>query len=131
MAMNAARKRYIAWFVPTMLAYVASVIGVTWVFNTQPPAPPLSYLLAILPAVPVLGVIAIIGRYLIEETDEFVRMRQVVGLLISIGLTLSFCAAWGFLEIYADVPKIGLFNVVWGFFGAQLIGSLITSWWYR
>jgi hypothetical protein len=129
--MNAAKKRYITWFIPTMLAYVAAVLGVTWLFNTQPPTAPLSYLLALLPALPVLGVIAIIGRYLAEESDEFVRMRQVTGLLIAIGLTLSFCATWGFLEIYAGVPIVGLFNVVWIFFGAMGLGSAVTAWWYR
>ncbi len=129
--MNEAKKRYITWFIPTMLAYVAAVLGVTWLFNTHPPAAPLSYLFAILPAVPVLGVIAIIGRYLAQESDEFVRMRQVIGLLIAIGLTLAFCAAWGFLEIYADVPKVAIFNVVWIFFGAMGLGNAITSWWYR
>lgn len=129
--MNAASKRYVAWFIPTMIVYVIAVLGVTWVFNSQPPSAPMSYALALIPAVPVLGLFVIIGRYLLEETDEFVRMRQVVGLLIAVGLTLSFCAAWGFLEIYAGVPKIGLFNVVWLFFGAQLIGGAVTSWWYR
>jgi hypothetical protein len=58
-------------------------------------------------------------------------MRHVTGLLIGIGLTLSFCATWGFLEIYAGVPAIGLFNVVWIFFGAMGIGGAITAWWYR
>jgi cell division septal protein FtsQ len=131
LVMNAARKRYVAWFFPMMLTYVGAVLGVTWLFNTQPPPAPLSYLFALIPAIPIIGVIAIIGRYLAEETDEFVRMRQAISLLVAVGVTLSFCAVWGFLEIYADVPKIGLFNVVWMFFGAQLIGSAITSWWYR
>lgn len=129
--MNAAKKRYIAWFIPTMLAYVVAVLGVTWLFNTQPPSAPLSYLFALLPALPVLGVIAILGRYLAEESDEFVRMRQVTGLLIAIGLTLSFCAVWGFLEIYAGAPNVGLFNVVWIFFGGMGLGNAVTAWWYR
>lgn len=131
MAMNAARRRYVTRFVPTMLAYVASVLLVTWVFNNSPPEGLLKYALATLPALPILGVIAIMGRYLVEETDEFVRMRHAMVLLISIGLTLSFCAAWGFLEIYAGAPKIGLFNIVWGFFGAQLVSGPIVSRWYR
>lgn len=131
MAMSTARKRYMARFIPTMLFYVVAVLGVTWLFKNQPPAAPLSYVLALIPAIPVIGVFLIIGRYLIEETDEFVRMRHVIGLLIGIGLTLSFCAAWGFLEFYVDVPKIGLFHAVWMFFGAMGIGNGITSWWYR
>lgn len=129
--MSTARRRYIAWFIPTMVAYVIAVLGVTWVFNNQPPAPPLSYALALLPALPILGVIALLGRYLARETDEFVRMRHVTGLLIAIALTLSFCATWGFLEIYAGVPSVGIFNVVWIFFGAMGLGNGITGWWYR
>lgn len=131
MAMNAARRRYLARFFPTMAAYVVGVLAVTWIFNNQPPEGPLKYALAILPALPILVLIAIMGRYLVEETDEFVRMRHAMQLLIAIGLTLSFCAAWGFLEIYAGVPAIGLFNVVWGFFGAQIIAGPIVSFWYR
>lgn len=131
MAKNAAQRRYIARFIPTMIAYVAAVVGVSWMFNNNPPQGALKYAIAILPALPVIGVIAIIGRYLVEETDEFLRMRQAMSQLISIGLTLAFCAAWGFLEIYADVPKIGIFNVVWGFFGSWLISGTIVNLWYR
>lgn len=129
--MSTARRRYIAWFIPTMLAYVVAVLGVTWMFTNHPPAAPVSYAIALLPAFPVLGVIAILGRYLAEETDEFIRMRHVTGLLIAIALTLSFCATWGFLEIYVDVPKVGIFHVVWIFFGAMGLGNGITAWWYR
>ncbi len=129
--MNTARRRYIAWFIPTMLAYVVAVLGVTWMFTNHPPAAPVSYAIALLPAFPVLGVIAILGRYLAEETDEFIRMRHVTGLLIAIALTLSFCATWGFLEFYVDVPKVGIFHAVWIFFGAMGLGNGITAWWYR
>ncbi len=129
--MSTARRRYIAWFIPTMLAYVVAVLGVTWMFTNHPPAAPVSYAIALLPAFPVLGVIAILGRYLAEETDEFIRMRHVTGLLIAIALTLSFCATWGFLEFYVDVPKVGIFHAVWIFFGAMGLGNGITAWWYR
>ncbi len=129
--MNTAKRRYIAWFILTMVVYTVAVLGVTWLFINQPPAPPFSYAIALIPALPVLAVFAILGRYLAEETDEFVRMRQVTGLLIAIGLTLSFCTTWGFLEFYVDVPKIAIFHAVWIFFGAMGIGNGITAWWYR
>jgi hypothetical protein len=131
LVMDAAKKRYIAWFIPTMIAYTLAVLGVTWLFNNQPPSPPLSYVIALIPALPVLGVFAILARYLAEETDEFVRMRQVTGLLIGMGLTLSFCTVWGFLEFYVDVPKIGIFHTVWIFFGGMGLGNAVTAWWYR
>jgi len=131
MAMNAAKRKYVARFWPVMTVYVIAVFAVSWAFNDAPPDGALRYVLAVLPALPILGVFYVMGRYLIEETDEFVRLRQTIAMLIGVAITLSFCAVWGFLEIYADVPKIGLFNVVWGFFLSFGIGSAIMKWWYR
>lgn len=131
MAMNAAKRRYQYRFWPIMVAYVAAVVGVTWLFNNQPPEGPIKFALAVLPALPIVGILWAIGRYLIEETDEFVRMQQVVALLIAMGLTLSFCAIWGFLEIYHLVETISVFNISWGFFGAMGAGNLIVRLFYR
>jgi hypothetical protein len=129
--MNPAQRRYMSRFIPTMVAYVVATIAVTWLFAHEPPQGPIRYLIALLPSIPILGIFLVIGRYLAEETDEFIRMRQVMALLIAIGLTLSFCATWGFLENYEVVPTIGVFNVVWGFFGAQLVSGAVVSLWYR
>lgn len=131
MAKNPAQRRYVTRFWPVMAIYVASVLAVSWLFNGRAPDGPLKYAIAVLPALPIIGIIVVMGRYLIEEQDEFIRLRHTIGLLIAIGLTLSFCAVWGFLEIYAGVPTIGLFNVVWGFFAAMGIGAAASSWWYR
>lgn len=131
MAMSAAKRRYQLRFWPIMVAYVGAVLGVTWLFNNQPPEGPIKFVLAVLPALPIVAVLWAIGRYLVEETDEFVRMQQVVGLLIAMGLTLSFCAIWGFLEIYHLVDVIGVFNISWGFFAAMGAGNLIVRLFYR
>ena len=131
MARNPAQRRYLYRFFPAMTAYVVSVAGVSWLFDTYSLDGAERYAVAALPALPIIAVLYVIGRYLLEETDEFVRLRLMISIIVALGLTLSFCATWGFLEIYADVPKIGLFNVVWGFFAAQLVGGAIVSWWYR
>ena len=131
MAMSAAKRRYQVRFWPIMIAYVGAVLGVTWLFNNQPPEGPIKFALAVLPALPIVAILWAIGRYLIEETDEFVRMQTVVGLLIAMGLTLSFCAIWGFLEIYHLVETIGVFNISWGFFAAMGAGTLIVRLLYR
>lgn len=130
MSMNAAKRRYLARFWPVMVLYVAAVFGVSYWFNSAPPSGALKYAVAVLPALPIIGVFIVLGRYLVEETDEFVRLRQMIALLLAIGLTLTFCAVWGFLEIYADVPQIGLFNVVWVFFLNFGIGSAAAKWWF-
>lgn len=109
---NPAQKRYIARFIPTMAVYVISIFTVSWVFNRYEPSGPLAWGLALLPALPLLAVIAIMGLYLREEGDEFVRNVLVESMLWGVGLTLAIMTVWGFLEIYADAPRLPAF---WAF----------------
>lgn len=109
---NPAQKRYIARFIPTMAVYVISIFTVSWVFNRYEPLGPLAWGLALLPALPLLAVIAIMGLYLREEGDEFVRNVLVESMLWGVGLTLAIMTVWGFLEIYADAPRLPAF---WAF----------------
>jgi hypothetical protein len=57
------------------------------VYKQAHPSLVLMYFLAILPAIPVIGVIAVVGRYLTLENDEFVRMMVVQALLWGLGIT--------------------------------------------
>lgn len=109
---NPAQKRYIARFIPTMAVYVISIFTVSWVFNRYEPSGPLAWGLALLPALPLLAVIAIMGLYLREEGDEFIRNVLVESMLWGVGLTLAIMTVWGFLEIYADAPRLPAF---WAF----------------
>ena len=58
----------------------------------------LEYLVAILPALPIIGIFGAIGRYLVEEQDEYVRMLMVRQTLWASGFTLSVATIWGFLD---------------------------------
>lgn len=102
-------RRYMRRFIPTMIVYVAAVAGVSWAFDALSPAGPLAWALAIAPALPILAVIAIMGLYLKEEGDEFVRNVLVEAMLWGIGVTLAAMTVWGFLEVYADAPKLPSF----------------------
>jgi nitric oxide reductase large subunit len=113
---NPAQRAYLRRFVPTMLAYVVAVTAVSAVMRSaHPPTGALAYALAVLPALPLLGVFWIIGRYLVEEQDEYVRMLRVRQTLIATGLTLSLATLWGFLETFANAPHVPLFyvSVLW------------------
>ena len=44
------------------------------------------------------------GRYLVEETDEYLRARQVEAVLWASGLTLAATTVWGFLEAAGAAP---------------------------
>jgi hypothetical protein len=75
------------------------------------------YLLAALPALPVMACFAIMGRYLVEEQDEYVRMQTATQSLWATGITLSGATLWGFLED-AGAPHVPMFYAAIGWFAA-------------
>ena len=65
----------------------------------------------LLPALPIIGIFAAIGRYLVEEQDEYVRMLMVRQTLWASGFALSVATIWGFLENFGLVGHVdGLFG---------------------
>lgn len=107
-----AGRRYLRRFIPTMLAYVVIILGVSFAFRGEGPTGPLAWILAVAPALPVLAVIAIMGLYIREETDEFQRAVLVESMLWGMGLTLSATTVAGFLEMYVHTPPLQSF---WAF----------------
>ncbi len=129
---RAAYRRYLWRFFPLMLAYVVIVFGVSWLFDRgQAPSGWPGYVLAVLPALPIIGVIVVMGLYLVEETDEFMRMRQAMALLTGLGIIMSVSVAWGFLEIYMHVSPLNAFWIFPGFCMAWGFSSGVLAWWYR
>jgi uncharacterized membrane protein len=79
---------------------------------------PLLWILAILPSIPITGMVVTMGRFLIEETDEYQRMRMVRASLVATGFVLVLASLWGFLEMFGLVPHVWL----WAVFPAWSIG---------
>ena len=71
----------------------------------------LAYLVAILPALPILWALVAVGQYLGEEKDEFQRSLHVEYLLWGIGGTLAVTTVWGYLEDFAQVRRLDLVYV--------------------
>jgi hypothetical protein len=109
---NPAIRHYLYRLLITMGLYVVFLITADWGFHRYHPTGWATYLLAILPALPVIGVIVIVGLYLAEEKDEFQRAILVESMMWGIGATLSVTTAWGFLEVFVPVPH---FNPFWVF----------------
>lgn len=109
---SVAGRRYMRRFAPAMASYVVLILGVSFWLKHAPPAAPLLYLAAILPALPLLVVIWAIGRYLVEEADEYQRALHVQSVLWGAGVTLALATVWGFLEMYARAPHVPAY---WGF----------------
>ncbi|URW74685.1 hypothetical protein M9980_08855 [Sphingomonas donggukensis] len=105
-AHTAAGRRYTRRFMPTMAAYVVAILFATWAMKTWHPTGALLVALSVLPALPIIGVIAVIGLYLVEETDEYLRTRIVQAMLVGLGFMLAFTSAWGFMEEGGVLPHM-------------------------
>ena len=114
-----ATRRYLARFIPLMIVYVIAIFSVSLAFSRLHPEGLLAWGLAIVPALPILGVIAVMGLYLREEADEFQRAVLIESMLWGIGLTLAGSTVWGLLEIYVEAPRVPVFWAFPAFCGAM------------
>ncbi|NCP11637.1 MAG: hypothetical protein GW859_06735 [Sphingomonadales bacterium] len=64
----------------------------------------LALAIAMLPVLPIFGMIWSMGRYLVEEQDEYLRHRAAMASLAGLGLLLGAASFWGFLETFGIVP---------------------------
>jgi Kef-type K+ transport system membrane component KefB len=105
---NLAQARYVArMFVAALFCLAFSFIaafGVRHLHATGATAT----LLAILPALPIVGALVVTGAYLNEEKDEFQRNLFVQAILGGIAATLSLTTVWGYLEDFAQAPHLRL-----------------------
>jgi hypothetical protein len=94
---TAAGRRYIRRFMPTMFAYVAVLFACVWAIRNWHPTGIGLAVLSVLPALPIIGAIVVIGLYLVEETDEFLRQRIASCMLFGTGVLLAVATVYGFL----------------------------------
>jgi hypothetical protein len=78
------------------------------VFRLLHPRGAFSYLLAVLPSLPIMGALVYTGVYLAEEKDEFQRNLLVQSLLGGTGGILALVTAWGYMEDFAHIPHLDL-----------------------
>jgi xanthosine utilization system XapX-like protein len=120
MPKSKAERRYVYRLAPTMLIYIVFVFVAQWTFHHHRPTGILAYLLAVLPALPLIASLAIVGLYIAEESDEFLRSILVQSMLWGLGGALSVGTVWGFLEDFANAPHVSMFYVYvffWVFMG--------------
>lgn len=115
MNLSPAMRRYNRRVLWLSILYAVLLFGVVWLFRHRPPAGPIAYVIGVLPAIPVVGFFVNMGRYLIEEQDEYLRALQVRQLLIATGIALSASTIWGFLEGFGLLPHLPAYAwaVVW------------------
>ncbi|MEG3182305.1 hypothetical protein [Sphingomonas sp. LT1P40] len=112
MKISPASLRFIWRFIGATIAYGVLLTAATWVVKNLSPAPLAVIGLSILPAIAIAASLIVTGLYLIEETDEYVRRRQVVAMLVSIGILLTLSTALGFLQ---QRGALGSVDLLWAF----------------
>jgi len=95
---SAAGRRYLIRFLPTMLLYVVLLFAANAAVASWHPTGIRLVLIAVLPALPLVGIVAIMGLYIAEEQDEYMRFRMVRAVLVATGFMLAVTTVWGFLE---------------------------------
>ncbi|MFI4933915.1 MAG: hypothetical protein ACHP7N_04805 [Caulobacterales bacterium] len=114
-----AMRRYTWRLALNMVVYLLVLDGATLLYQHGLTRGPLGYLIAIAPAIPVIGILVILGGLIREESDELLRKMILDGLVWSGALTLCEATIWGFLETFGKAPHVWMWAVPVAFF-AQL-----------
>lgn len=127
-----AARNYMRRLVPTMAAYVVILLAARWAAERWQPEGALQVVLAILPALPVVVVMVVMGLYLGEERDEYLKQRVAMAMLIGTGFLISVATVWGFLEDGGIVPHLPAYwaFMLWclGMGVAQCVMALGDRW---
>ncbi|WP_209348967.1 hypothetical protein [Pontixanthobacter sp. CEM42] len=113
-----ANRRYLRRIAMFTSFYLATLALMTFVSKSYDPSLELRTFLAILPGLAIAGMFWAIGRLIIEQTDEFIRMLTIRQSLWATGFALSAASVWGFLEQADIVIHVDAYWwAVWWFFG--------------
>ncbi|MCI4643641.1 MAG: hypothetical protein MRY64_02535 [Hyphomonadaceae bacterium] len=115
-----ANKRYRRIFWPLMAVYVALCFGGTYVINQGWISGTVATAaIAVAISAPIVGVFLLMLR-LVEETDEYTRLRQLKSMVQGALFTISVAVVIGFLQLFDLVGQFWtfwfgpLFFLAWG-----------------
>jgi predicted DNA repair protein MutK len=125
---TAAAKRYQRRMIIVSMAYVALIGANTALTHLFAPPAAILAAMAVVSALPIAFMLATLGLYLEEESDEFVRDRIIRSMLIAIGILLSATSVIGMLQfeqLVGEVPVFLAFPLWCGIWG---IAQSFLSW---
>ncbi|QJB68903.1 hypothetical protein [Parasphingorhabdus halotolerans] len=100
-------KRYTKRLIIFLTLYMLSLFGgMSWMNGANPPGQTIAALLAVLTALPILGVFWTIFRLLVEINDEYQRFLMTKQIVVAMAITLGIATVWQFLNAY-DVMDQG------------------------
>ena len=123
---SSAWKRYNQRMIWLSLLYALSLVAAVYSFKHGLVGGAVAYVVAILPALPIIGIFGAMGRYLVEEQDEYVRMLMVRQTLWASGFALSLATIWGFLENFDLVGHVDAYYICVAWFGGLGLGACMN-----
>jgi hypothetical protein len=128
---SVAGRRYRRRVLITMSLYLVLLYACMKLVKAVPMHGIALYVTALLPAVPIIAVLLILGRYLQEETDEYLRMLTVRSLIVAAGALLATIVVNDFLRVMAHgtalAPFAGFIVFFFAFGIAQVIQELASG----
>ena len=123
--LSPAIKRYTRRFMTATFGYMLG-LGIAVTINDRVDlSQGEAFLIALLPVIPIFGMIWTMGRYVAEEEDEYLRHRAIMASLFGLGVVLSVGTFWGFLETFDVVPHVE----AWACFPIWAIGMGVAQCW--
>jgi len=123
---GAAHQRYIQRVAICTSLYLATFALLTFSDRELEIAYEMKFALAIPPGLALVGVFWAIGRLIIEEKDEFLKLLVVRQSLIASGIAVSAATIWGFLERAEVVAHIDAYWWAFAWFLGLFIGGAIN-----
>ena len=117
-------RSYVTRIAVLMSFYLVALFGASYAFRQELVSGPAAYVLAIIPALPVIGVFWAVMRLLVEEPDEFIKLMMVRQALIATGFCLTVMTIWEFLQNFDLVaPGNGGFGAAFFWFVGLGVGG--------
>lgn len=108
-------------------AYMLCFFTSVWLYDRVPHDSPALWPMALVPVIPLLGMIWAMIRYLDEETDEYLRHRAIMAALVGLAVVLTLGTVWGFLETFGLAPHVWS----WWVFPVWAIGLAAGQFWQQ
>lgn len=105
------KRRYFKIFIPSMIVYVVSVLGISHAENMNWVSGFALYIFAAIPVGAILTWFWAQWRF-INELDEYLKMLQMKAVMFALAIILSISTGWGLLEMLANAPKLEIFWLV-------------------
>lgn len=84
------------------------------------------WVLALIPGLAIVGVLAAIALLIVEQEDEFIRWLLVRQTLIATAIALSISTVWGFLENFELVGHIDAYWIAVVWFLGFAVGGVVN-----